>query len=243
MSISNFLRSFGFSKNKIDKEYQKEIDELNEKLQLERHAYEVLGSEFNKLIGENLSLGVLLQSNEKNNHETVAYQNFSRKWDEVFSKKTIKQEILVPQQQLELDLKPKETLEKNSFHFHARIKPTVAIRLKEYIAKKNMDAGMVLEFLFNNIYDKENPIPNKHYVKSRIKAMRGRKIAAEKRIRDMKEMGFIPAIEADKKLGSQGSCAYFCQKGLKHTKIGRFIFCKPEDIDRFLRAKEKKKKR
>lgn len=237
MSISNFLRGFGFSKKNEEKEklHQKEIDELNKKLQAERHLADILSSELNNLIAEQFKLGNELQKQEEDKY---SFENFLKEVKENCFKNPLPKLSIPkqPQQQLELDLKPRVHIEEKIIHLNTPIPMSVYKKIRcNAIHKKTSVSNIVID-AFKNIpqlgnIDDDTLIQHSGYMNK----------STDKKRAVMLEQGYLSTKEVDELLGYIGATSKHCRNGLKHIRQGSLIFVKNTDLEKYMRKRSRKK--
>lgn len=238
MSISNFLRGFGFSKKNEEKEklHQKEIDELNKKLQAERHLADILSSELNNLIAEQFKLGNELQKQEEDKY---SFENFLKEVKENCVKNPLLKLSIPkqPQQQLELDLKPKVHIEEKKVRLHAPIPMSVYEKIMCNANHNKTSIGNIIADAFKNIQQLGNIDYN-----PMIKPISNQQKAIDKKRSIMLEKGYLSTAAIDEVLGYPGATSKLCQNGLKHIRQENLIFVKREDFEKHMKKRAKKKR-
>jgi hypothetical protein len=244
MSISNFLRGFGFSKKNEEKEklYQKEIDDLKKEIEELTRTDKMLKDfiiETQKndlLVFEKISKGLESQKRE----EEIISKNFSKKFDERFLEKNKNKfpelQLSPLQQQLELDLKPREHVEEKKI----RISTTVPISIYKKIMcnanHKKISIGNIITDAFKNIPQLGNIDDN-----PMIKHISNQQKAIDKKRSIMLEKGYLSTAAIDEVLGYPGATSKLCQNGLKHIRQENLIFVKREDYEKHMKKRAKKK--
>lgn len=251
MSISNFLRGFGFSKKNEEKEklHQKEIDDLKKELD-ELTRTDKLLKDFiietqknDLLVFERLSKDIELQTQEEKllKHMQQCKKEikpnllgFLETGDERYLENPLPKQ---PQQQLEFDLKPRVHIEEKKVRLHAPIPMSVYEKIMCNANHKKTSIGNIIADAFKNIELLGN-IDDNHM----IKHISNQQKAIDKKRSIMLEKGYLSTAAIDEVLGYPGATSKLCQNGLKHIRQENLIFVKREDFEKHMKKRAKKKR-